>query len=75
MLFRLRELTKDNCTKLQPLSPLLCFDPATGQEKQLCLDQCSSRLGMDLKLILHKTLTKSGKRSLVILNKLQTTFF
>ena len=29
-------------------------------------EQCSYRLGMDLKLILHTTITISGKRSLVI---------
>jgi len=60
---------------VQPLSPLLCFVSATGQEKQLCLHQCSSRLGINLKLILHMTITISGKKSLVILIKLQTTLF
>jgi len=51
---------------VQPLPPLLCFLSATRQEQQLCLHQCSSRLGMDLKLILHRTITKSGIRSLMI---------
>jgi len=37
--------------------------------------QCSFKLGMHLKLILHMTITISGKRSLVILIKLQTTLF
>jgi len=60
---------------VQPQSPLLCFVFATRQEKQLCLHQCSSRLGINLKLILHRTITISGKRSLVILIKLQTTIF
>jgi len=60
---------------IQPLSPLLCFLPATRQEKQLCLHQCPFRLGMNLTLILHRTITILGKRSLVILIKLQTTLF
>jgi len=51
---------------VQPLPPLLWFVSAIGQEQQLCLHQCSSRLGMDLKLILHRTITKSGIRSFVI---------
>ena len=59
---------------VQPLSPLLCFVSATGQEKQLCLHQCSSRLWMDLKLILHRTITKSGKRSLVIWSSFKRLF-
>jgi len=42
------------------------FVSATGQEKQLCLQRCSFTMGMDLKLILHRTITISGKRSLVI---------
>jgi len=39
------------------------------------MQQCSYRLGMHLKLIIHRTITISGKRSLVILIKLQTTLF
>ena len=39
---------------------------AIGPEQQLFLHQCSSRLGMVLKLILLRTITKSDKRSLVI---------
>jgi len=60
---------------VQPLSPLLCFVSATGQEQQLCLHQCSSRLGMDLKLLLHRTITKSGIRSLVIWSSFKQHFF
>ena len=45
-----------------------------GQEKQLCLHQCSSRLGMDLKLILHWTITILGKRSLVIWSSFKRLF-
>jgi len=59
---------------VQPLSPLLCFVFATGQEQQLCLHQCSSRLGMDLKLIIHRTITKSGIRSLVIWSSFKRLF-
>ena len=33
---------------VQPLSPLLWFVSAIGQEQQLCLHQCSSRLGMEI---------------------------
>ena len=51
---------------VQQLSPLLCFLCLLVQEQQLCLQRCSSRLGMDLKLILHRTITKSGNKSLVI---------
>jgi uncharacterized protein YktA (UPF0223 family) len=42
------------------------FVSATRQEKQLCLQRCSFTMGMDLKLILHRTTTISAKRSLVI---------
>jgi len=59
---------------VQPLSPLLWFMSTTGQEKQLCLHQCSSRLGMDLKLILHRTITISGKRSLMIWSSFKRHF-
>jgi len=45
------------------------------QEQQLCLQRCSSRLGMDLKLILHRTITKSGNRSLVIWSSFKWLFF
>jgi len=59
---------------VQPLSPLLWFVSAIGQEQQLCLHQCSSRLGMDLKLILLRTITKLGKRSLVIWSSFKRLF-
>jgi hypothetical protein len=42
------------------------FVSSTRQEKQLCLQRCSFTIEMDLKLILHRTTTISGKRSLVI---------
>ena len=45
------------------------------QEQQLCLHRCSSILGMDLKLLLHRTTTKSRKRSLVIWSKFKRLFF
>jgi len=59
---------------VQPLSPLLWFVSATGQEKKLCPHQCSSKRGMDLKLILHRTITISGKRSLVIWSSFKWLF-
>jgi len=59
---------------VQPLSPLLWFVSAIGQEQQLRLHQCSSRLWMDLKLILLRTITKSGKRSLVIWSSFKRLF-
>jgi len=59
---------------VQPLSPLLWFVSAIGQEQQLCLHQCSSRLGMGLKLILLRTITKSGKRSLMIWSSFKRLF-
>jgi len=45
------------------------------QEQQLCLHWCSSILGMDLKLLLHRTKTKSGNRSLVIWSSFKRLFF
>jgi len=60
---------------VQLLSPLLCFFPATRQEKQLCLHQCPFILGMDFKLILHRTITISGKRSLVIFDQASNKSF
>jgi len=59
---------------VQPLSPLLWFVSAIRQEQQLCLHQCSSRLGMVLKLILLRTTTKLGKRSLVIWSSFKRLF-
>jgi len=37
-----------------------------SSEIQLCLQRCSLTMGMDLKLILQRIITISGKRSLVI---------
>jgi hypothetical protein len=55
---------------VQPLPPLLCSVPATRQENsseiQFFLQRYSFKMGMDLKWILHRTTTISGKRSLVI---------
>jgi len=60
---------------VQPLPPLLRFVYAIGQEQQLWLHLCSSRLDIDLKLIIPRTINKSGIRSLVIWSKLQMTIF
>jgi len=51
------------------------FVSATRQEKQLCLQQCSLPIGMNLKLILHRTITISGKRSLVIDQSFKRLYF
>jgi len=67
MLILWRELKKDICTKCTTTISTTLFLCLVVQEQQLCLQRCSSRLGMDLKLLLHKTITKSGNRSLVIL--------
>jgi len=66
MLIQLRALKKDFCTKCTTTISSTLFLCLLVQEKQLCLQRCSSRLGMDLKLILHRTITKSSIRSLVI---------
>jgi len=67
MLIFWRALKKDICTKCTTtISTTLFFLCLLVQEQQLCLQRCFSRLGMDLKLILHRTITKSGNRSLVI---------
>jgi len=66
MLIQLRALKKDICTKCTTTISTTMFLCLIVQEQQLCLQLCSSRLWMDLKLILHKTITKSGCRSLVI---------
>jgi len=66
MLIQLRALKKDIGTKCTTTISTTLFLCLLVQEQQLCLQRCSSRLGMDLKLILHRTITKLGKRSLVI---------
>jgi len=66
MLIQLRALKKDICTKCTTIISTTLFLCLLVQEQQLCLQRCSSRFGMDLKLILHMTITKSDKRSLVI---------
>jgi len=57
---------KDNSTIVQPLSPLLYFVSAIVQEQQMWLRWYSSILGMNLKLFLQRTITKSSNKSLVI---------
>jgi len=57
---------KDICIKCTTTVSTTLFLCLLVQEQQLCLQRCSSRLGMDLKLLLHRTITKSGNRSLVI---------
>jgi len=64
--YQLRALKKDICTKCTTTISTTLFLCLLVQEQQLCLQRCSSRLGMDLKLIFHRTITKSGNRSLVI---------
>jgi hypothetical protein len=51
------------------------FVSATRQEKQLCLQRCSFTIGMDLKLMLYKTITISGKRLLVIDQSFKRLYF
>ena len=45
------------------------------KDEQLCLQKCSFIQGMDLKLILYRTITISGKESLVIIKKIKTSLF
>jgi len=69
-----RALKKDiytKCTTTISTTLILCL---LVQEQQMCLQQCSSRLGMDLKLLLHRTITKSGKRPLVIWSSFKRLF-
>jgi len=66
MLILWRTLEKDNSTIVQPLSPLIYFVSAIVQEQQLWLRWYSFIHGMDLKLFLHTTITKSSNRSFVI---------
>ena len=51
---------------VQPLPPLLSLCLCYRTRITTMSEQCSFILGMDLKLILHRTITISGKRSLVI---------
>jgi len=74
MLILWRTLEKDNSTKCTTISPLLCFVSAIVQELQLWLRWYSSILRMDLKLFLHRTIIKSGKRSLVIWSSFKRLF-
>ena len=46
-----------------------------AQEQQLCLQRCYSRLAMNLKMILHRTITISGKWSLVIWSSFKRLYF
>ena len=75
MLILWKTLKRTIVRSVEPLSPLLWFVSATGQEKQLCLHQCSSKLGINLKLILLRTISKSGKRSLVIWSSFKRLYF
>ena len=73
--YQLRALKKDICTKCTTTISTTLFLCLLVQEQQLCLQRCSSRLGMDLKLILHRTITKSGIKIIGDLIKFQTTLF
>jgi len=75
MLIQLRALKKDICTKCTTTIFTTLFLCLLVQEQQLYLQLCSSRLGMDLKLILHRTITKSGNISLVIWSSFKRLFF
>jgi len=75
MLIQLRALKKDICTKCTTIISTTLFFCLLVQEQQLCLQWCSSRLGMDLKLILHRTITKSGNKSLVIWSSFKRLYF
>ena len=75
MLILWRTLKKDNCTKCTTTIFTTLFLCLLVQEQQLCLQRCSSILGMDLKLILHRKITKSGNKSLVIWSSFKRLFF
>jgi len=75
MLIIWRTLKKDNCTKCTTTISTTLFLCLLVQVHQLCLHRCSSILGMDLKLLLHRTTTKSGGRSLVIWSSFKRLFF
>jgi len=74
MLILWRTLEKDNSTIVQPPSPLLCFVSAIVQEQQLWLRWYSFIHGMELKLFLHRTITKSSNRSFVIWSSFKQLF-
>ena len=75
MLLLWRTLKMENYTKCTTTISTTLFLCLLVQEQQLCLQQCSSILGMGLKLILHRTITKSGNRSLVIWSSFKRLFF
>jgi len=75
MLILWRTLKRDNCMKCTTTISTTLFLCLLGQEQQLCMHQCSSILRMDLKLLLHRTTTKSGNRSLVIGSSFKRLFF
>jgi hypothetical protein len=43
-----------------------CYKTIKTALDTVCLQRCSFTMGMNLKLIIHRTTAKSGKRSLVI---------
>jgi len=65
---------KDICTKCTTTISTTLILCLLVQEQQLCLQLCSSRLGMDLKLLLRRTITKSGNISLVIWSSFKRLF-
>ena len=75
MLILWRTLKRDNCMKCTTIISTTLFLCLLGHEQQLCMHQCSSILRMDLKLLLHRTTTKSGNRSLVIGSSFKRLFF
>jgi len=75
MLILWRTLKIDNCTKCTTTIYTTLFLCLQVQEQQMCLHRCSSILGTDLKLYLHRTTTKSGNRSLVIWSSFKRLFF
>jgi len=74
MLILLRALKKDICTKCTTTISTTLILCLLVQEQQLYLQRCSSILGMDLKSLLHRTITKSGNKSLVIWSSFKRLF-
>jgi len=70
-----RTLKKDNCTKCTTTISTTLFLCLLVQERQLCLHRFSFILGMDLKLLLHRTSTKLGNISFVIWSSFKRLFF
>jgi len=73
-------LTLYSVRTVQPPYPLPCFmsllqDKDNNSEIQQSLQPCSLSTGMHLKLILHRTIPKSGKKSLVKDQASITTLF